>query len=377
MKKRFLTTILSIVTVLSLVACTENINIDLDNNINATPDPHAQLTGTKETDTPEAVAPDPSTDVPNPEPEPNPETDPDPEPTPDIDIPEVNGEDPETVPISYEYGSLLDNVLFASYDRELEEVTKYQFFYVDENLYFEETWGGYYEDTGDEYVMSYFAGEIFVEDEKDISYSNGKLTIPCIIKRFSSFSMAGEYWDEGLEATITYDKDKIKIEYSDDEAEGYIGTRADDNTLYDTWYTFDTFQEMNPGYGYNTNMEYMDDWWYEEGDTHYYIRMYPNGTIAFITKTPGSPVDLQMGYWGWDGWYDDGDDYYMHIAWLTSQIGYANMPYVGTAYIKIENGDLYFMEDLGDKPDMKNPQIYKSKWYLSGRQCPIDYFAIY
>lgn len=369
MKKNDLLRVVSLATFLALTACTTTV---IPENITEpeTPTPHAQLINNEETDEPDVVSENPTEE---------PEATDEPEiiPEPEVENQTTESADPQTVPIPYEYGSLLDNVLFSNYDKENEEVTKYQFFYVDENLYFEETWGGYGEEPGDDYVMSYFAGEVFVSDENDITYEGGKLTIPCTVKRFSSFSLAGEYWDEGKDAVITLENDEINIEYHGDDESGYTGTKDDETTLYDDWYTFDTFQEMNPDYGYNTNMEFMDDWWCDEGDTHYYIRMYPNGTIAFIEKTPGEPVILELGYWGWKDYYESGDDYLMNIAWLVSPIGNANMPEEGMAFIKIDGSDLYFMDNIGGVPDEENPRIYQSKWYLSGRQCPIDYFAIW
>ncbi len=266
----------------------------------------------------------------------------------------------DTEPIPNKYGSILDDMIFVNYDDANQEVTKYQFFFVDENLYFEETWGAYDTVPGnDEYVMSYFAGEVLVSDSDDISYEDDVLKIPCKIMRFSSFSNAGDYWDDGIEAEIIFDGSEIVIDYSDDEEPNFYGAESNDTSIYDMDYTFDLFEESGIPVSCVEDTQYLMDWSCDINDTHYFVRMGEDGNIVFLSKKRNQPVDLKIGIYG----YDEVRDGALHIVWAASQIGNANTPEGGLYFIKIQNGQLYWIpEDPNGDPDENNAMLFQGRF---------------
>lgn len=208
--------------------------------------------------------------------------------------------------------------------RDADDFYKAVMFYVvNDKLYMEY----------DSEAEAYWAGEVILDsiDELSICEENGA-TLSGIIYRFSSFSMAGEYWDGGVPIGITYDyKDQIFVKVGNEFT--FMGQASDDPVAIHA--TAEELKEQIESSGpyvlpcetdTNDNTVVCGKWesyvYNEEGTSVYlFLEFGSNGEFTMIRKDDGAPVTMYLGAYGI---CEDGGN---AVLVCCEQLGYAQTPY--------------------------------------------------
>lgn len=272
MKNKLLLASLSIIVSTSLCACTINITPELV----LEPDP-IKVTSSQGTDTEVTGEEDPDVDG---------------EEDPDIngnEDPEVNNEgdsqtDNSEFSIPDEWGKKMDNAVYAGGIKDENVHDEITLYYLAGNLYYESV--SYY----DEDIMSWYAAEVNVTSEPQIN--GDEISFSANVLRFSSFSYAGEYWDDGVESEIVFSKDSLTIQLPD-EYNSFSGKcKTPDSLFHDTEYMHRLLEECYGDIFENDYMELYGEWCYKEDGLFKYVRINKDDTMVFLTKEEGRPVSI-------------------------------------------------------------------------------------
>lgn len=290
MKNRLFLISLSLILTTSLCACT----------INLTPDPVLEPDSLKVTSSEDAIPEADTTD--------GKDTD------SDVDNPEISNSAPEenkTFSISKEWGLKMDNAVYAE-DITGEEHDEIVLYYLAGNLYYEKI--TYFEDC----VMSWSAAEVNLISEPE---ENGdELSFDANILRFSSFSYAGEYWDDGVDAEITFSKNSLKIDFSED-SDSFEGTLQTPGTLFhDPAVSYGVLEDIYVDLYPNDYMELYGEWYNENDGSFHYVRINKDDTMVFLSKEEGRPVSITFCSYAK---FFNGDSFF--FAMVGEQFGYTEI----------------------------------------------------
>jgi len=186
-------------------------------------------------------------------------------------------------------------------------------------------------------VMDYWAGEITpIGDIDSTSITECDVTI----REFSSFSMAGEYWDEARPCTISLKDNGIMFS---GEAQPFIKDGQPVVLVRDEGNINDIGENAKYNLlqaGYETkeedykNKELLGKWYMQDDKYKIFVEFCDDGVVYYSRKEVDRPIEVYIGGYVFES--KDGKE----ITILATRSGYAGMPYYNTASWSIDNGEL-------------------------------------
>ena len=170
----------------------------------------------------------------------------------------------------------------------------------------------------DQEFAAYYAEEIVPDDPAMLSLpADGAPDIPVTIRRFSGFSMMGEYWDEGERYRMRLTEDGVLF-VSGDGGEDYARTLAPDASPVRTadW----ARSALEGQYGPASIPDGLPGRWTDEGENRLLL-IREDGGFLFVLQEAEHPPRVFSGACCADG---NG-----RLRCLTTRTGWAAMPYEG------------------------------------------------
>ena len=192
----------------------------------------------------------------------------------------------------------------------------------------------------DDEFAAYFAEEIIPDDPAQLlSPADGIPDIPVTVRRFSSFSMAGEYWSEGERYRMLLTEDAILF-LSTDGGEDYTRTRSAGASPERT---IDEAQSaMESRFGPAAFPEGITGKWTDEGEDRLLL-IREDGGFLFVLREEEHPPRVFTGACriGEDG----------RLRCLTGRTGWAGMPFEGEfSWELTDSGTLILSSDEAGDP---------------------------
>ncbi len=182
-------------------------------------------------------------------------------------------------------------------------------------------------------------------------------------KRSSGFSMAGEYWDNGIVCTLKLTKDGLTIYGEKAGDEPLVGTeqiallsRVEDYApMHDVKTCADNLKQFGYTFNEDTVLQTgtVGSWHTAEDRTLYRTEFAKDGSIRMFAQYPGRPAAIFIGAYCQQG---------EQIHFLVERVGYGEMPYEGGFRVYNENDMLLlsdYEDDLGAMLPVITPAILR------------------
>lgn len=200
-----------------------------------------------------------------------------------------------------------------------------------------------YFDLYEDSVFSFWAEEFWPDESGYISEKI--VSVMGKSQSFSLMSSQSNYSDLPRNRCITITDDGIVLNYDDSDAEYYFRTEKFENghssdeslkeiltTQFDIHHDFDMVAD---------NGKVIGAWHYWNGWDGGLVTFEGDGTFEMIWKTPGNPVAIYNGAWGFDTHTEE-------IQIIVERAGYGSMPFVMKWHWEVDTDqNLYIYENEG------------------------------